>query len=143
MMPGQQEPRMPVRSEHYTISDLAREFDITTRAIRFYEEKGLLRPLRRGQQRIFSAADRVRLMLILRGKRIGLTLDESSEIIAMYDPVHGNVSQYRKLLEKIERQRARFRRQQTDIENTLALLDEVQQRVEAAMAGGAADGTGH
>lgn len=134
---------MPVRSEHYTISDLAREFDITTRAIRFYEEKGLLRPLRRGQQRIFSAADRVRLMLILRGKRIGLTLDESSEIIAMYDPVHGNVSQYRKLLEKIERQRARFRRQQTDIENTLALLDEVQQRVEAAMAGGAADGTGH
>ncbi len=76
---------MPDRS--HSISELAAELGITTRTIRFYEEKGLLAPSRNGQQRIYSAADRVRLKLILRGKRLGFTLEESRDLIDMYDPV--------------------------------------------------------
>ena len=64
----------------YTISDLAKEFGVTTRTIRFYEEKGLITPLREGQKRLYSPADRVRIKLILRGKRIGMTLQELSLI---------------------------------------------------------------
>ena len=78
----------------FSISELAREFDVTTRTIRFYEEKGMLAPERRGQTRIFSHADRVRLELILRGKRIGMSLIESREIIEMYDPASDNSEQY-------------------------------------------------
>ncbi len=70
----------------YTISDLARELDITTRAIRFYEEQGLLSPERRGQERIYSPRDKVSLKLILRGKRIGFSLAECRELIELYDP---------------------------------------------------------
>ena len=71
---------------HYSIRDLADEFDITTRTIRFYESEGLLSPQREGQTRIYSPQDRVRLKLILRGKRLGLSLAESRELIEMDDP---------------------------------------------------------
>jgi len=77
-------------STTYSISDLARELDITTRAIRFYEEQGLLAPERRGQERIYSARDKVSLKLILRGKRIGFSLAECRELIELYDPTGGN-----------------------------------------------------
>ena len=73
-------------STTYTISDLARELDITTRAIRFYEEQGMLSPERRGQERIYSPRDKVSLKLILRGKRIGFSLAECRELIELYDP---------------------------------------------------------
>lgn len=73
-------------SQTYSISDLARELDITTRAIRFYEEQGLLAPERRGQERVYSARDKVSLKLILRGKRIGFSLAECRELIELYDP---------------------------------------------------------
>ncbi len=86
----------------YTISQLASEFSITTRTIRFYEEKGLLQPQRKGQQRLYSSADRVRLTLILRGKRIGMSLQESQDIIEMYDPKRGNVEQLQQLLANVE-----------------------------------------
>lgn len=105
----------------YSISDLAAEFDVTTRTIRFYEEKGLLAPTRNGNNRIYTAADRVKLKLILRGKRLGLTLDESRDIIGMYDPAHGNVDQLQKLIAKIRDKRSQLEQQYHDLE--LMLLD--------------------
>ena len=74
----------------YTISELAGEFGVTTRTIRFYEEKGLISPTRAGQKRLYTPADRVRIKLILRGKRIGMTLQECVDFIDMYDPEHNN-----------------------------------------------------
>ena len=117
----------------YSISELAREFDITTRAIRFYEDKGLLTPARRGQTRVYSPEDRVRLMLILRGKRLGFSLDESRAIIDMYDPAHGNVEQLQRLLEHIEQKRAQLQQQLRDIHSLMSELDEAEARTRAAL----------
>lgn len=119
--------------QRYTISDLASEFGITTRTIRFYEEKGLLQPRRQGQTRLFSSADRVRLDLILRGKRIGLTLEESRGIIEMYEPGQDNVQQLNLLLGKVNERRALLRAQLQDIQQMLTELDDVQQRCEQAL----------
>lgn len=91
--------------QSYSIGELAREFGVTARTIRHYEELGLLAPERRGQTRVYSAADRIRLKLILRGKRLGFTLEESRDIIAMYDPAHGNRQQMLRLLDKVREQR--------------------------------------
>jgi DNA-binding transcriptional MerR regulator len=120
-------------AQHYTISDLASEFGITTRTIRFYEEKGLLAPTRSGQQRVYSSADRVRLKLILRGKRLGFTLQESRDLIAMYDPAHGNVEQLQRLIQKIEIKEALLQRQLRDIAGMQRDLDEVRQRCNEAL----------
>lgn len=100
----------------YTIRDLAEEFDITTRTLRFYEEKGMLSPDRQGQLRIYNAGDRTRLKLILRGKRLGLDLQESSEIIAMYSPGTNNQQQLEALLAKIEEKKIHLVRQQEDLD---------------------------
>ena len=117
----------------YTISELASEFDITPRTIRFYEEKGLLQPLREGQKRLFRSADRVRLNLILRGKRCGLTLEESREIIDMYEPGQNNAEQLHSLLGKIEERRAILQTQMADIRQMLKELADVQSRCEQAL----------
>jgi len=103
-----------MRSE-YSISELAREFGITPRAIRFYEEKGLLSPQRNGSARIFNAADRVRLVLILRGKRIGFSLEESRDIIDMYEPETANTHQLESLLNKLHEKRLLLERQKKEI----------------------------
>ena len=127
-------PESPtVEPGSYSISELAREFDITTRAIRFYEDKGLLAPARRGQTRVYSPEDRVRLMLILRGKRLGFSLDESRAIIDMYDPAHGNVEQLQRLLEHIEQKRAQLQQQLRDIHSLMSELDEAETRTRAAL----------
>ncbi len=120
-------------AQHFTISQLAGEFGITTRAIRFYEEKGLISPRRSGQQRLYNAADRVRLKLILRGKRLGFTLEESRELIDMYDPRHGNVEQLQRLLQKIEDKEALLQSQLRDIAGMQSDLDEVRQRCKQAL----------
>jgi DNA-binding transcriptional MerR regulator len=117
----------------YTISELASEFDITPRTIRFYEEKGLLNPVREGQKRLFNSADRVRLNLILRGKRCGLTLEESREIIDMYEPGQNNAEQLHSLLGKIEERRGILQAQMADIRQMLKELDEVQARCSSAL----------
>ena len=119
--------------EHYSISELSAEFDITPRTIRFYEEKGLLRPAREGQKRLFSPADRVRLDLILRGKRCGLTLDESRDIIDMYEPGQNNAEQLHSLLGKIAERRATLQAQLADIRQMMKELDAVQARCEQAL----------
>ena len=118
----------------YTISELAKEFGVTTRTIRFYEEKGLIQPLRDGQKRLYKPADRVRIKLILRGKRIGMTLQESVELIDMYDPSHNNTQQLNKLINTVASRRATLLQQKKDIEDMLAGLDEVQALCEKAVS---------
>lgn len=115
-------------TKHYSISDLSQEFDITTRTHRFYEEKGLLSPERQGQNRIYSAADRARLKLILRGKRLGLTLEESSGIIAMYDPQTNNKKQLQTLIHKIREKRHQLEQQQKDLDLMILDLNDSEER---------------
>jgi DNA-binding transcriptional MerR regulator len=112
----------------YSITDLAREFDVTSRTIRFYEDEGLIAPARRGQTRIFSARDRVRLKLILRGKRLGFSLEEIREIIDLYDAEPGEEGQLRHFLAKIGERRAALEQQRADIAETLGELAEVEER---------------
>jgi DNA-binding transcriptional MerR regulator len=106
----------------YSISDLAREFDITPRTIRFWEDQGLLYPRREGQARIFSRRDRTRLKLALRGKRLGLSLLRIKEMIAMYDTARDESSQLLKFLDVLAERRAAYERQREDIE---AVLEEI------------------
>ncbi len=108
-------------SKTYTISDLASEFDVTTRTIRFYEEKGFLKPAREGTRRIYSPSDRTKLRLILRGKRLGLSLDESAEIVLMYGSPRNNRKQLEKLVVRIREKQVELKSQQQDLE--FMLLD--------------------
>ena len=119
----------------HTISELAKEFGVTTRTIRFYEEKGLVTPLREGQKRLYTSADRVRIKLILRGKRIGMTLLECVEFIDMYDPEHNNAEQLHSLIDNVKNRREQLLQQKKDIDEMLAGLDEVQGLCEASLTG--------
>jgi len=110
----------------YSISQLSKEFDVTTRTIRHYEELDLLSPARRGQTRVYSAADRIRLKLILRGKRLGLSLDDSRDIIDMYEPGKTNVDQLKKLIDAIQAQRTKLNQQLDDITNLLKDLNQAE-----------------
>jgi DNA-binding transcriptional MerR regulator len=118
----------------YSISDLAAEFDITPRTIRFYESEGLLNPEREGQRRIYHQKDYVLLKLILRGKRLGWSLAESRALIELYDPNQQNQEQYRQVLEKIAESRHRLEQQRRDIELLMLELDEHQARIEKAQS---------
>ncbi len=113
-------------TENYSISDLAKEFDVTTRTIRHYEDEGLLLPARKGQKRIYSKSDRTRLKLILRGRRLGLSLDEAGQIVNMYTPGSDNLEQLQALIDKIEEHRRKLYQQQKDIEMMLKDLSEVE-----------------
>ena len=115
-------------SQTYSISDLARELDITTRAIRFYEEQGLLAPERRGQERVYSPRDKVSLKLILRGKRIGFSLAECRELIELYDPPSGNQKQLNSMLGKIAERREQLEQQLLDIQQMQLELDTAEER---------------
>ena len=119
----------------YTISELASEFGITTRTIRFYEEKGLISPARVGQKRLYTPADRVRIKLILRGKRIGMTLQECVDFIDMYDPEHNNAEQLHSLISDVKKRREGLLQQKKDIDDMLASLDEVESLCSQALAG--------
>lgn len=127
----------------YGIAELAREFDVTTRTIRFYEAEGLIAPARHGQRRIFSARDRVRLRLILRGKRLGFSLGEIREIIDLYDRAPGETGQLRFFLSKIRERRALLERQRADIAATLRELAEVEARCQAQLKRAVRRRTGH
>ena len=119
----------------FSIGDLASEFDVTTRTIRFYEEKGLLKPRREGTRRIYSPADRTRLRLILRGKRLGLSLDESAEIIRLYGSPGNNRRQLELLIRKIQERREVLRRRQRDLENMLEELADAESKCRDALDG--------
>jgi DNA-binding transcriptional MerR regulator len=118
----------------YTISDLAREFDLTTRAIRFYEDMGLLQPQRSGalgRNRVYSARDRTRLKLVLRAKRLGLSLSQAKEIIDMYDTPRDSGPQLRKFLAVLALHRRQLEEQLADLQ---ANLDEVKVHEKEAKA---------
>ena len=110
----------------YSITQLSKEFDVTTRTMRHYEDMGLLSPARRGKTRVYNAADRTRLKLILRGKRLGLSLDDSREIIDMYEPGKTNVDQLKKLIDAIQLQRNKLNQQLDDISKLLKDLNQAE-----------------
>ena len=112
----------------HTISELAEEFEITTRTIRFYEDEGLLRPKRNGRQRIYSKRDYVRLKLILRGKRLGLSLSEISDIIELYDSDQGELGQLDSFLQSIRERRTILKQKRADIDTTLSELQRIERR---------------
>lgn len=106
----------------YTITDLAREFAITPRAIRFYEDQGLITPARAGRMRVYSRADRTRLKLALRGKRLGLSLAEIRQILDMYGGAN-NAPQLQRFLKLLAERRAALAQQLEDIEVVLGEID--------------------
>ncbi len=118
---------------YYTITQLTQEFDITTRTLRFYEAQGLVSPTRRGRQRLYTPGDRTRIKLILRGKRLGFSLNEIKEMIEMYGSAPGETGQLRLLLDRIAARRAELLEKQRDIELTLVELDDVEAGAKARM----------
>jgi len=112
----------------FSISELSKEFDITTRTIRFYESEGLLHPTRKGQTRIYRDQDRISLKLILRGKRLGFSLAESKELIELYDPETTNKKQLTRFMEKINERRKSLLQQVSDIQIMQHELDEAEKR---------------
>ena len=127
--------REQISSDVYSIRDLAEDFGVTTRALRFYEERGLLRPQRKGLNRVYDAADKVRLTLILRGKRLGFTLDESAELIAMYEPSGNNEGQLQALIDKIQDKQRRINAQKREIDLLLGDLEAWEKRSIKALRG--------
>jgi DNA-binding transcriptional MerR regulator len=107
----------------FSISELAKEFALTTRAIRFYEDEGLIAPARSGRNRVYGPRERTRLKLILRGKRLGLSLVEIREILDLYDTNVDEVPQLRKFLEILENRRTLLLQQREDIDVVLAEVD--------------------
>ncbi|MDP9606722.1 MerR family DNA-binding transcriptional regulator [Variovorax sp. NFACC27] len=123
---------MPAQT--FTISQLAKEFDLTTRAIRFYEDMGLLAPERAGLQRIYSTRDRARLTLTLRAKRLGLSLTEAKDILDMYDSPRDTVAQLEKFLGVLGTHRAQLEAQLAELQANLAEVKEHEKKGRATLA---------
>ncbi len=115
----------------WSIGELAVEFNTTLRTIRFYEDRGLLTPQRHGTARIFHDRDRVRLQLILRGKRLGFTLDEIAHVINMYDETPGERGQLAFLLSDINKRRDALLAKRRDLDEALTELDDLEKRCRA------------
>lgn len=121
-------------SKNYTISELASEFDVTTRSIRFYEDQELLHPSRRGQTRVYSSKDRVRLKLTLRGKRLGFSLAEIRELFELWDETRsGSKKQLNLMLSKISERRAALEQQMKDITMVQLELESAEIRCRQAL----------
>ena len=121
---------METERAEFSISELAREFDVTPRAIRFYEAEGLLAPRRVGQRRVYTPRDRTRLKLTLRGKRLGLSLAEIRELIDMYEPGRDERPQLERFREVLEAHRSQLLQQRADIEAQLAEIETFEKRVQ-------------
>ncbi|ELO1772227.1 MerR family DNA-binding transcriptional regulator [Vibrio fluvialis] len=118
--------------ETFKISELAKEFDITTRSIRFYEDMGLIEPERKGTVRIYHRRDKIRLKLIMRGKRLGFSLAEIRELFKLYD-AHQGETQLVKMLNIIDEKKAVLQRQLDDIGVVMGELEAARQRCELAL----------
>jgi DNA-binding transcriptional MerR regulator len=127
---------METERAEFSISELAREFDVTPRAIRFYEDQGLLAPRRVGQRRIYTPRDRTRLKLTLRGKRLGLTLSEIRELIDMYEPGRDERPQLKRFLAVLESHKSSLLQQRADIEAQLSELQAFETRVKKQLRRG-------
>jgi DNA-binding transcriptional MerR regulator len=111
----------------YSITEMTREFDISTRTLRFYEDEGLIHPERRGRTRLYRSADRHLLAQILRGRRIGFTIAEIREIIQVYNEPPGEVGQLKLLMKKVEERRDSLRQKRKDIDETIGELDSIEE----------------
>ena len=118
----------------WTISQLSDEFGVTPRTIRFYEDRGLISPRREGQNRVYSPRDRVRLGFILRGKRLGFSLDEIREMLDLYDLGNGQVEQLRVTLDRSRARLDTLRRQRADIEEAMGELEDACRTLEDMLA---------
>ena len=117
-------------SETWTITELAQDFDVTTRTIRFYEDKGLIAPERLKQRRIYHPRDRVRLQLVMRGKRLGFSLDEIQEMIDLYDADPTESAQLKMFIVKLRERRKLLQRQRNDINKVISEIREREQQCE-------------
>ena len=113
----------------YTVTELARELELTPRAIRFYEDKGLLAPRRVGNTRVYNGRDRGRLILILRGKRLGFSLREIGEWLALYEADSVRPEQTKQLLDKIAKRLSILDQQRADLDATIVELREIERMV--------------
>ena len=113
--------------EYYSITELTREFDVSTRTLRFYEDEGLVQPVRRGRTRLFRPSDRQLIRQIMRGKRLGFSINEIREIIQMYREPPGEVGQLNLMIKRIEEKREDLRQKRRDLEETLAELDQAEE----------------
>jgi len=118
----------------YSISDLSKEFDITTRSIRFYEDQGLVTPTRKGQTRIYNQKDRVRLKLILRGKRLGFSLAETGRIFELYDLDDTTASQLQLMIDLTSEKKVVLKQQLDDINTVLLELDDLENNCKKTLA---------
>ena len=123
---------MPAQT--FTIGELAKEFDLTTRAIRFYEDMGLITPSRAGLQRVYSARDRARLLLTLRAKRLGLSLTEAKDILDMYDSPQDTAAQLRRFLGVLGDHRAQLEARLAELQANLADVRAQEKRARSALA---------
>lgn len=114
-------------NKYYSITELTREFGISTRTLRFYEDEGLIHPERRGRTRLFRPADRHLIKEILRGRRIGFTIAEIREIVQVYKDPPGEMGQLQLLMKRVEEKREDLRQKRKDIDDTLAELDNVEE----------------
>lgn len=113
--------------EYYTITELTREFGVSTRTIRFYEDEGLLKPVRRGRTRLFRPSERVLLRQILRGKRLGFSIAEIKEIIEVYKAPSGEEGQIKLMMERMKEKRLELDQKRKDIEDTMREMEEVEE----------------
>ncbi|WP_159586352.1 MerR family transcriptional regulator [Chelativorans xinjiangense] len=113
--------------EYYTITELTREFGISTRTLRFYEDEGLIHPVRRGRTRLYRPSDRHLVRQILRGRRLGFSINEIREIIQVYRTPPGEVAQLHLMIQKIEEKRQNLRQKRRDLEDTLQELDQAEE----------------
>ncbi len=121
------------RGQLYTVTELAKELGMTARAVRFYEDKGLITPQRAGTTRVYSARDRARMILILRGKRLGFSLSEIKEYLDLYDADVTQHAQLRVLLAAVAKRRAQLLAQRQAIDEALAELADIAVQSEAAL----------
>ena len=122
-----------MQSVTYSISQLAQDCDVTTRTLRFYEDQGLLEPPRDGQRRIYTRRDRVRLMLILRGKRIGLSLLEIRELFDLYDAASNDEPQLREFIRILSRKEQQLQEQLDDIRVVMGEISQIRSQCEKAL----------
>ena len=117
----------------YSISDLSKEFDITTRSIRFYEDQGLISPARKGQTRIYNQRDKVRLKLILRGKRLGFSLAETGRLFELYDVDKTSAKQLESIMSLISQKKADLKQQFDDINAVLIELNDLEENCKSIL----------
>ena len=124
----------PAGRDLFTIRDLSREFEVSARTLRFYEEKGLLDPMRRGEQRLYSRRDRARLAYVLAGKTVGFSLEEVREMLDLYDLGDGQVTQLKVALTKFAERIERLEKQKADIDRVVAELTRASDAMRARLA---------